>query len=319
MLPVLLQTTPLPFSAYALCFLPLATVIIGLFTFFFLTDRHANRPYLRYNAFVAATHTPEEAAAREPAVGETPAGPLGGAPAGTTTIYTGGEVGKVVPVAHGDQPEPNAPANYQPSFEGTSKGIGHTAADDAPPRPGDLDYRAPDPATEGAVKPTLGGVVYGATTAPTEEAPTIQNVTLGTPVETARTSARRVGIYDTGAGAPTAGVTTEGVTIVHVDFNAAGADVAGEYVQIANVSNRAVDLTGWTLRDQRNKHTFTFAGFVLAAGSDVRIWTGSGTNDASNLYWGSNSAIWNNQGDAAVLEDVSGTEVSRQAYDGDPE
>jgi hypothetical protein len=46
----------------------------------------------------------------------------------------------------------------------------------------------------------------------------------------------------------------------------------------------------------------------------VRVWTGRGTNDAENLYWGRRQAVWNNTGDLAILRDVAGAEVSRFAY-----
>ena len=321
MLPVILQTTPTPFSAYALCFLPLAAVVFGLFAFFVLTDRHANRPYLRYNPFVAATHTPEEAAARGPGVGETPAGSLGGAPAGTTTVYTGGPTGAVVPVAHGDQPAADAPANYQPTFEGSGVAIGHTAADDAPARPGDLDYRAPETATSPAAEPTVRNVVYGAgDTAAAAAETTIQNVSVGTPVEATRV-VPRVAIYESGTGAPATGNApiTDDITIVHIEHHPAGGDLAGEYVQIANVAAQVVDLTGWVLRDQGGNHTFTFPGFVLPMNTDVRVWTRSGENDSRNLYWGSNQPIWNNAGDTAILENINGVEVSRLSYGSEPE
>ena len=105
MLPVLLQSTPVPFSAFALCFLPLAAVVFGLFAFFALTDRHANRPYLRYNELRAVTTTPAQQAASGPAIGETPAGPLGGTSSQTKQIYTGGgEIGSVVEVPNTDAP-----------------------------------------------------------------------------------------------------------------------------------------------------------------------------------------------------------------------
>ena len=47
----------------------------------------------------------------------------------------------------------------------------------------------------------------------------------------------------------------------------------------------------------------------------MTVWTLGGHNDAHNLYWGLNHAVWNNRGgDAAVLIDDSGVEISRLAY-----
>lgn len=109
----LLQTAPTPASAYLLCYFPLALIVLGLITWFVITDRHASRPYLRYNPFVAASNTPEELAQREPAIGETPAGSLGPVPAGATTVF-GGEHGEKVAVPEGAAPEPDAPESDMP-------------------------------------------------------------------------------------------------------------------------------------------------------------------------------------------------------------
>jgi hypothetical protein len=38
------------------------------------------------------------------------------------------------------------------------------------------------------------------------------------------------------------------------------------------------------------------------------------TADAENLFWGRRSAVWNNNGDKAVLRDENGADVARYAY-----
>jgi hypothetical protein len=53
---------------------------------------------------------------------------------------------------------------------------------------------------------------------------------------------------------------------------------------------------------------------VLQAGSDVKVWTKVGANDAENLFWGRHSAMWNNTGDTAILRDQLGTEAARYVY-----
>jgi large subunit ribosomal protein L20 len=108
----------------------------------------------------------------------------------------------------------------------------------------------------------------------------------------------------------------EGLTISHLEYDPPGRDVDGEYVRISNSSGAALDLSGWTLRDNDDKHVYTFPAFSLAAGAEVQIWTRAGDNDAANLYWASRSAIWNNDGDTAVLSDASGAEVVRYSYEG---
>jgi hypothetical protein len=103
------------------------------------------------------------------------------------------------------------------------------------------------------------------------------------------------------------------VRIDRIVFNPPGPDVAGEYVVIQNESASAVSVTNWTLRDAAN-HVFHFPAFALGAGSDTKVWTKVGTNDATNLFWGHKAAIWNNSGDTAILRDQLGTEIARYAY-----
>ncbi len=115
--------------------------------------------------------------------------------------------------------------------------------------------------------------------------------------------------------APT--VDYSGLTISFIEYNPEGRDVEGEYVRISNGSDAAIDLTGWSLRDFATRHVYTFPAFTLAAGAEVQVWTKAGDDDAANLYWGNRSAIWNNEGDTAVLSDTQGTEVATFSYEGD--
>lgn len=103
------------------------------------------------------------------------------------------------------------------------------------------------------------------------------------------------------------------VWIQEINFNPPGRDVDSEYLVIRNDTAAAVGMLNWTLRDAAN-HVFTFPSFVLQTGSSVKVWTKVGVNDAVNLFWGSNAAVWNNTGDTAVLRDQHGAEVARYAY-----
>ena len=96
-------------------------------------------------------------------------------------------------------------------------------------------------------------------------------------------------------------------------FFIAGDDVQGEYVRIENQGGTVQDMTDWTLEDQAS-HVFIFPSFTLGAGATVRVWTKSGTDDSTNLYWGSGSAIWNNTGDTAYLRDEVGSLVDSYSY-----
>jgi large subunit ribosomal protein L20 len=115
----------------------------------------------------------------------------------------------------------------------------------------------------------------------------------------------------------TAPKVTTGIAISFIEFNPEGRDVDGEYVRIVNNTAEAVELQGWKLRDAGSKHTFTFPSFTLAAGAEVQLWTGEGDNDEGNLYWGNRGAIWNNDGDTALLFNADGDEVSTYTYEGE--
>lgn len=79
-----------------------------------------------------------------------------------------------------------------------------------------------------------------------------------------------------------------------------------EWVKIRNTGSSSVSLSGWKMVDDGNKHTYTFGSFTLSPGSTVTLHTGKGTNAPTDLYWGSGSPIWNNDGDVASLYDASG-------------
>ncbi|MGQ9741600.1 lamin tail domain-containing protein [Chloroflexus sp.] len=104
------------------------------------------------------------------------------------------------------------------------------------------------------------------------------------------------------------------VSVAYIEYDPPGSDLEGEFVVITNASHEPVDLTDWTLVDEGNKHTYTFPAFTLAGGAEVKLWTKSGIDDATNLCWGARRPIWNNTGDSAVLRDANGNPVSRYTY-----
>ena len=77
-----------------------------------------------------------------------------------------------------------------------------------------------------------------------------------------------------------------------IQYDPSGSDVPAtnyqlnrEYVTMTNTGTTTRTLTGWTVRDLAN-HVYTFPSFKLGPGKSVRLHTGKGTNDSSNLYWG---------------------------------
>lgn len=94
----------------------------------------------------------------------------------------------------------------------------------------------------------------------------------------------------------------------------------GEYVQIKNMTKKAVSLKGWTIRDdtRRPDHVYTFGAFTLGAGKTVTLRTGRGKNTSTTLYWGRSGGtlayIWNQTKDKAYLRNSSGKLVDTCAY-----
>jgi|GEM_PF-1239714 hypothetical protein len=102
------------------------------------------------------------------------------------------------------------------------------------------------------------------------------------------------------------------VRIVYVEY----AGYQNEHVLIQNLGNADQDMTGWTLHDEDN-HVYTFPdGFVLRIGLEVRVWTRSGSDTYSDLYWGQRSGIWSSSGETATLRDSQGNVVSTYTWTG---
>jgi hypothetical protein len=75
-----------------------------------------------------------------------------------------------------------------------------------------------------------------------------------------------------------------------------------EWVEIKNNRCANVGMEGWTLNDE-NKNVYTFPKFTLTCLASVKLWTKSGTDTITNLYWNRTEPVWNDHGDCAYLHD----------------
>jgi competence protein ComEC len=83
----------------------------------------------------------------------------------------------------------------------------------------------------------------------------------------------------------------------------------------ANSGDEPLDMNGWTVEDEVGK-TYTFPdGFTLEAGATVTLHTGSGTDTATDLYWGADSPVWNNGGDTVIVTNADGDRVLTEEYE----
>lgn len=133
--------------------------------------------------------------------------------------------------------------------------------------------------------------------------------------EEANAFANRLGMWAGGACGP---ASSAAVTISDLEPDAPGDDSQnpnGEWVEVTNGGSQAIELSGWTLRDESSQHRFMFsAGFELKAGDKVRVLSGCGSDTNNKLYWCGGGPIWSNRGDTAYLLDDSGNVVARRAF-----
>jgi len=104
--------------------------------------------------------------------------------------------------------------------------------------------------------------------------------------------------------------------ILNINYHGEGDDNKNpnvEWVEIKNTGSTSVNLKGFILEDEV-QHKFIFPDFVLDTGKTVKVYSGSGTSNSNSLYWGSKSAIWNNDGDTAYLYDNNGKLIDTYMY-----
>lgn len=123
----------------------------------------------------------------------------------------------------------------------------------------------------------------------------------------------------TATPSPTAsdGSSSGSLSVVRVHEDAAGNDHENEndeYIVFENTGDSTLDLSGWTVSDEVD-HTYSIpSGFSLEPGAQVTLYTGSGQDTDHELYWGSDAAIWNNDGDTVFVHTDDGTQVIRYEY-----
>lgn len=162
----------------------------------------------------------------------------------------------------------------------------HTAPTDP------LDLRDGDPPTVGATGEVTERAVFGGDTVATQ---TEQIATDG----------------GTTTAAPAA------VSVADINADAAGDDrenLNDEYVVFENTGDESLDLSGWTVEDEAGQTYTVPDGTTLDPGARVTLHTGSGTDTETDLYWGSGSPIWNNDGDTVIVRTPDGTIIVEKSY-----
>jgi Predicted hydrolase (metallo-beta-lactamase superfamily) len=107
------------------------------------------------------------------------------------------------------------------------------------------------------------------------------------------------------------------IEVAAINADAEGDDrenLNDEYVVLENTGDEAIDLGGWVIEDEVGQSYEIPQGFTLEAGATVTLRTGSGTDTDTDLYWGSGSPIWNNNGDTVIVSTDTGEQVVEASY-----
>ncbi|MFE9867903.1 lamin tail domain-containing protein [Streptomyces sp. NPDC005506] len=109
------------------------------------------------------------------------------------------------------------------------------------------------------------------------------------------------------------------VEISAVQANSPGRDnrtnrsLNAEWIELTNNNRRAVNLDGWTLRDE-DGHRYRFDDVRLAGSATVRIHTGIGRDTRTDLYQDRRNYVWDNRSDTATLRDARGRTVDTETW-----
>jgi hypothetical protein len=94
------------------------------------------------------------------------------------------------------------------------------------------------------------------------------------------------------------------IVIAELQCDPAGDEYSNEFVRLKNLSNNNIYMKNWKLCDYQNNHCFQFGEYTLMGKSVVTIWTKTGTDTLTDLYFNEKSTlIWNNGRDTAYLFD----------------
>jgi len=96
-------------------------------------------------------------------------------------------------------------------------------------------------------------------------------------------------------------------------FDASGDDAANlndEYFTLQNTGDEVIDLSGWSVENERGTMYRIPNGVSLAPYAVLTIHSGSGTNTSSILYWNASAPVWNDTTDLAILRDAGGLMIT---------
>jgi len=107
------------------------------------------------------------------------------------------------------------------------------------------------------------------------------------------------------------------LSVVALRADAGGDDATNlndEFVTYGNTGDDTLDLSGWTVTDADGT-TYTFPdGVTLESGEELTLYTGSGTDTDTELYWGRTNEAWENGADTMTVRNAGGEVVLKRSY-----
>ncbi len=100
-------------------------------------------------------------------------------------------------------------------------------------------------------------------------------------------------------------------------YDASGDDAANlndEYFTLENTGDQTMDLSDWTVENERGTTFVIPSGVTLSPGAVLYIHSGSGVDSPGILYWGASEPVWKNTSDLAVLRDKDGAIIDVYPY-----
>jgi competence protein ComEC len=111
--------------------------------------------------------------------------------------------------------------------------------------------------------------------------------------------------------------TPDALAIAAINADAEGDDTENlndEYIILENTGDAPLELGGWTVSDEAGKTYTVPDGVTLAAGAQLTLHSGSGTDTETDRYWGQGSPVWNNGGDTITVTTADGEVVLEETY-----
>ena len=114
-----------------------------------------------------------------------------------------------------------------------------------------------------------------------------------------------VGVTDLPTPIPTVPAVEGEAALAIIEVVSPG-ELTAESIQMVNNGSREAALRDWKITDQLG-NTYTFGQLTLFGdGAGISLHTGNGQDNATDLFWGLDEALWNS-GDRVVLYDDAGT------------